>query len=121
MIVMIPTQGLENFKMWDGLPGLLVRLPGMGAIARKVINPLIIRAAQKSGKLFAWPNIWAKEEVVPELFGHLTAKGIGKIALDYLSHPEKLTEIRQTLRKLRGSANAADKMADLILETVDYK
>ncbi len=120
MIVMIPTQGLENFKMWDGLPGLIVRLPGVGAIARKVINPLIIRTAQKSGKLFAWPNIWAKKEVVPELFEYLTASSVSQTALDYLEHPEKLEDMRQTLRGLRGTANAADKMADLILETVNY-
>ncbi|PZO22337.1 MAG: lipid-A-disaccharide synthase [Leptolyngbya foveolarum] len=120
MIVMIPTQGLENFKMWDGLPGLIVRLPGVGAIARKVINPLIIRTAQKAGKLFAWPNIWAKKEVVPELFGYVTAQDVSEIALDYLTHPEKLDEMRRSLRGLRGSANAADKMADLILETVNY-
>ena len=120
MIVMIPTQGLENFKMWDGLAGVIVRLPGMGAIARKVINPLIIRTAQKSGKLFAWPNIWAKREVVPELFGRVTAQSVSEVALDLLSRPEKLSNIRQTLRNLRGPANAADKMADLIIETVNY-
>lgn len=120
MIVMLPTQGLDNFKMWDGLPGLLVRLPGVGAIARKVINPIIIRTAQKTGKLFAWPNIWAKQEVVPEMFGRITAQEASGVALDYLAHPEKLNEMRQTLRALRGTANAADTMADLILETVDY-
>lgn len=120
MIVMLPTQGLDNFKLWDGLPGLLVRLPGVGAIARKLINPLIIRTAQKSGKLFAWPNIWAKKEVVPELFGRITAQEASDVAIDYLAHPEKLDEMRQTLRQLRGTANAADKMAELILETVDY-
>lgn len=120
MVVMLPTQGLDNFKVWDGLPGLLVRLPGVGAIARKIINPIIIRTAQKSGKLFAWPNIWAKKEVVPELFGRITAQEVSEIAIDYLVHPQKLEAMRQSLRELRGSANAADKMADLILETVDY-
>ena len=120
MIVMIPTQGLDNFKMWDGLAGLIVRLPGVGAIARKVVNPVIIQTAQKSGKLFAWPNIWAKKEVVPELFGYVTALSASEMAFDYLAHPEKLDDMRQTLRGLRGPANAADKMADLILETVNY-
>ena len=120
MIVMMPTQGLEDFKLWDGVPGLLARLPGMGAIARKFINPPIIRALEKSGRLFAWPNIWAKREVVPELFGQISATDASQLALDYLTHPQKLDEISQTLRDLRGPANAADKMANLILETVDY-
>ena len=120
MIVMLPTQGLEDFKLWDGVPGLLVRLPGVGAIARKFINPLIIQALEKSGKLFAWPNIWAKREVVPELFGKISATDVSQLALDYLTHPHKLDKMSHTLRELRGPANAADKMADLILQTVDY-
>ena len=120
MIVLMPTQGLADFKLWDGVPGLMVRLPVVGAIARKFINPLIIRALEKSGKLFAWPNIWAKREVVPELFGQISATDASQLALDYLTHPQKLDKMSQTLRDLRGPADAADKMADLILETVDY-
>jgi lipid-A-disaccharide synthase len=57
---------------------------------------------------------------VPELLGPITADQVSDLAIDYLSHPEKLAEISQTLRQLRGPAGAADKMASLILETVDY-
>ncbi|MGB3296058.1 MAG: lipid-A-disaccharide synthase [Phormidesmis sp.] len=120
MIVLLPTQQFDGLKLWDGVPGLLARLPGVRSLARKFINPLIIKGLQKSDKLFAWPNIWAKREVVPELLGPITAQQVSKLVSDYLTHPEKLTAIRQTLRDLRGPAGAADKMADLILETVDY-
>ncbi|MEL6601610.1 MAG: lipid-A-disaccharide synthase [Cyanobacteria bacterium J06614_10] len=120
MIVLLPTQRLGALQLADGWPGLVSRLPGVGGLVRKVINPLIIKALQKSGKRFAWPNIWAKREVVPELFGPITAEDASQVALDYLAHPEKLTQTRQTLRQLRGPAGAAEKMARLILETVNY-
>ncbi len=120
MIVVIPTQQLDGLKVIDGLAGVLVRLPGVGTVARKILTPLIIRATQKSGKLFAWPNIWAKREVVPELLGAITAQEASELAQDYLTHREKLDDMRQTLRSLRGPAGAADKLAKLILETVYY-
>ncbi len=120
MIVVIPTQQLDGLKVMDGLAGLLARLPGVGAIARKLITPLVISAAKKSGKLFAWPNIWAKREIVPELFGPIMPIDATTLAHDYLTHPQKLEDMRQTLRDLRGPSGAAHKMADLILETVNY-
>lgn len=120
MIVLLPTQQMDGAKVLDGLPGLMARTPGLGAIARKFITPVVIRAVQKSGKLFAWPNIWAKREVVPELFGPITAEEVSTLARDYLTHPEKLDDMRRTLRNLRGPSGAADKMAGLILKTVDY-
>lgn len=118
MIVLLPTQQLDGLSIADGLPGLIAQLPGIGQFARKVINPLAVKALQKSGKRFAWPNIWAKREVVPELFGEITPEEVAAIAQNYLTHPEKLTTIRQDLRELRGPAGAADKMAKLIIETV---
>ncbi len=120
MIVLLPTQQFDGLKLWDGLPGLLAQLPGVRAIARQYINPLIIKSVQKSNRLFAWPNIWAKREVVPELLGPITAQQVSEVVQDYLAHPKKLTTMRQTLRKLRGPAGAADKMANLILEVVNY-
>ncbi|MGC1309511.1 MAG: lipid-A-disaccharide synthase [Phormidesmis sp.] len=120
MIVLLPTQQFDGLKLWDGIPGLLARLPGIKPLARKFINPIIIKTLQKTDKLFAWPNIWAKREVVPELLGPITAAQVSDLAHDYLAHPEKLTAMGQTLRDLRGPAGAADKMAALILETVNY-
>ncbi|MEO0771205.1 MAG: lipid-A-disaccharide synthase [Cyanobacteria bacterium J06649_4] len=120
MIVLLPTQNLGALQLIDGLPGLISRLPGVGRLVRNVVNPLIIKALQKSGKRFAWPNIWAKREVVPELFDAFMPEDVSAIALDYLTHPEKLTKMSQDLRDLRGPAGAATKMADLILKTVDY-
>ncbi len=118
MLVLIPTQQIDGLRLLDGPPGLLVRLPGVDVLARKFISPLVIKAVQKSGRLFAWPNIWARKEVVPELLGPITAEDVSAIAQNYLTHPEKLDHMRHTLQSLRGPAGAADKMASLILETV---
>lgn len=120
MIVLLPTQQLDGIKVLDGIPGLLARLPGISVIVRRFATPLIVSAVQKSGRRFAWPNIWANREVVPELLGPITAADASEAAQAYLDDPDKMADLRQTLRDLRGPAGAADKMADLILGSVDY-
>ncbi|MEM8505119.1 MAG: lipid-A-disaccharide synthase [Cyanobacteria bacterium P01_D01_bin.1] len=119
MIVLLPTQKLDAMKIAEGWPRLASQLPGLRAIARTIIGPLLLKGLQKSHKYFSWPNITAKREVVPELFGTITPQQAANVALDYLTHPEKLDKVRHALRDLRGPAGAADKMANLILETVE--
>lgn len=112
MIVLIPTQQLDAMRAWDGLPGLLARLPGVGSAFAKAINGLVLR----QGKLFAWPNIWAKGQIVPELVGKLQPEAVAGLALDLLEHPEKLREISDRLRRVRGEPGAAQKLAQLVQE-----
>ncbi|NEQ73719.1 MAG: lipid-A-disaccharide synthase [Okeania sp. SIO2C9] len=111
MIVLLPTQQLDIMRAWDGLPGLLANLPGVGAAFAAGINWLVLR----KGKLFAWPNIWAKQEIVPELVGKLTPETIAELVLDFLTHPEKLAEMRDHLRSVRGQPGAAQKLAEIVL------
>ncbi|NET42372.1 lipid-A-disaccharide synthase [Okeania sp. SIO2B3] len=111
MIVLLPTQQLDIMRAWDGLPGLLANLPGVGAAFAAGINWLVLR----KGKLFAWPNIWAKQEIVPELVGKLTPETVAELVLDFLSHPEKLAEMRDRLRSVRGQPGAAQKLAEIVL------
>jgi len=110
MVVLIPMQQLDAMRSWDGLPGILVRLPGLGSIFANLINGFVLR----QGRLFAWPNIWAKSEIVPELVGNLTASEVGNLILDYLNHPEKLHQMRDRLQKIRGLPGAAMKLAELV-------
>ncbi|WP_293023197.1 lipid-A-disaccharide synthase [Moorena sp. SIO3I8] len=110
MIVLLPTQQLDAMRAWDGLPGLLVKLPGVGSSLAKVINWLVL--GQK--RLFAWPNIWAKREIVPELVGKLEPLEVAQLALDYLEHPEKLSEMRSHLKSVRGKPGAAQTLAQLV-------
>lgn len=112
MIVLLPTQQLDAMRSWDGLPGLLANLPGVGSTFAKVINWVFLR---RKG-LLAWPNIWAQEEIVPELVGKLQPPEVGDMVLDFLAHPEKLDAIRHKLRQVRGESGAAQKIAQIVNE-----
>ncbi len=114
MIVLLPTQQLDAMRTWDGLPGILARLPGLGTPLAKVINRL---ALSRLG-LRAWPNIWAQSKVVPELVGKLQPQDVAELALDFLNHPEKLQQMRERLRSVRGQPGAAQKLATLIREEI---
>ncbi|MEG3909137.1 lipid-A-disaccharide synthase [Microcoleus sp. w2-18bC1] len=119
MIVLIPTQQLDAMKAWDGLPGLLASLPLVGSVFATVINWLIWQLGK--GKLYAWPNIWAQEEIVPELIGKLEPEVIAQLAIDYLSHPEKLAQMGDRLRAVRGESGAAKKIAELVCEELEVQ
>jgi lipid A disaccharide synthetase len=117
MIVLLPTQQLDAMRSWDGLPGLLANLPGVGTPFANVINWLFLSFVRRKG-LLAWPNIWAQEEIVPELMGKLQPQEIGEMVVDFLTHPEKLDDIRAKLRNIRGESGAAQKMAQIVDEEI---
>ncbi len=117
MIVLLPTQQLDAMKAWDGLPGLLANLPGVGSTFAKITNWLFL----KRKALLAWPNIWAQEMIVPELIGQLQPAEVAKMVLDYLDHPEKLQQMRLKLKSIRGKAGAASKLAQLVREEIETK
>ncbi|MGK7903629.1 MAG: lipid-A-disaccharide synthase [Hormoscilla sp.] len=112
MIVLLPTQQLDAMRAWDGLPGLLANLPFFGSSLAKLINWLVLR----QGRLFAWPNIWAGEAIVPELVGQLQSQDVAALVLDFLAHPEKLEQMADRLRAVRGQPGAAEKLAQLVFE-----
>lgn len=114
MIVLLPTQQLDAMRSWDGLPGILANLPGLGTAFAKIINWLVIR----QGRLFAWPNIWAGQEIVPELVGKLEPEIVANLILDYLAHPHKLHRMRDHLIALGGQTGAAKQIADIIKQQI---
>jgi len=115
MIVLIALQQMDAMRAWDGLPGILVNLPLVGSPIAKIVNTIAYHKL-KNYK-FAWPNIWAGQiEIVPELVGNLDAKTVAEFTLDYLQHPEKLATMRSALRKVRGEAGAADKLAAIVAD-----
>ncbi|MEM9271817.1 MAG: lipid-A-disaccharide synthase [Cyanobacteria bacterium P01_F01_bin.143] len=115
MIVLLPTQQLDAMRSWDGLPGILANLPLVGSGFAKLINWLVLRKK----RLFAWPNIWAKEEIVPELVGKLEPQVIAEKIADYLEHPEKLSQIRDRLMKVRGNPGASQKIAQIVKQELE--
>jgi len=112
MIVLLPTQQLDAMRSWDGLPGLLANLPGVGTLFARLINSWFLRKT----RLLAWPNIWAGEAIVPELVGHLVPCELAELAIDWLDHPEKLAHIQAQLRQVRGAPGAAQKLAHLVVD-----
>ncbi len=115
MIVLLPTYQMDAMKAWDGLPGLLSNLPGVGSLFAKVINGWFVR---RMG-LLAWPNIWAQDAIVPELVGRLQPKAVAAIAADFLDHPDKLQQMRDKLRNVRGEPGAAQKLAAIVVEELE--
>ncbi|MDZ8135113.1 MAG: lipid-A-disaccharide synthase [Nostoc sp. DedQUE04] len=117
MIVLLPTQQLDAMRSWDGLPGLLANLPVVGTLCAKVINWSFLRFVRRKG-LLAWPNIWAQEEIVPEIMGKVQPQDIGEMVLDFLANPEKLDNMRAKLRNIRGESGAAQKIAQIVGEEI---
>jgi lipid A disaccharide synthetase len=117
MIVLLPTQQLDAMRSWDGLPGLLANLPVVGTLCAKVINWSFLRFVRRKG-LLAWPNIWAQEEIVPEIMGKVQPQDIGEMVLDFLTNPEKLDDMRAKLRNIRGESGAAQKIAQIVSEEI---
>lgn len=110
MLVLVPTQQLDAMRAWDGLPGLLANLPGVGSGIAKLINWMMLRRLG----LLAWPNVWAGRRIVPELVGKLQPSEVAAIALDLLKHPETLAQMRADLQSVRGQPGAAIALAELV-------
>jgi hypothetical protein len=116
MLVLLPTQQLDAMRSWDGIPGLLANLPGLGAAFAKAINWLVL----KQGRLFAWPNKWAGEEIVPELVGELQATEVARLVFDYLDHPEKRLQMRDRLLAVRGQSGASRQIAAIVSSQLNF-
>jgi lipid-A-disaccharide synthase len=115
MLVLLPTQQLDVMRAWDGIPGILVNLPILGRFFARIINGWFV---QRKG-LLAWPNIWAGEEIVPELMGALTPAQVARQVVGYLQEPQQLAQMRSRLRQVRGAPGAAAKLVELVVELLD--
>ncbi|OKH17283.1 hypothetical protein [[Limnothrix rosea] IAM M-220] len=118
MIVLLPTQQIDAMQAWDGIPGLIAKIPLCGAWFIRWFNRRMAQWIQKHQHYFAWPNIWAKGQIVPELVGDLTAEQVADLVMDFLEHPQKLQTIRADLRECRGESGAAKKLTQVIAKTL---
>jgi lipid-A-disaccharide synthase len=116
MLVLLPTQQLEAMNAWDGILGLLVNLPLIGKPFNRLINRVFLIYVQRRKKLFAWPNIWAQTEIVPEMLGKLDASSVGDRVLAYLENPTLLQQMRDQLHQVRGNPGAAQKLTELVMQ-----
>jgi lipid-A-disaccharide synthase len=78
----------------------------------RLINYLIV----SQNRLFAWPNLWADREIVPELVGHLTPVGVAEKLMRWLDHPDQLDDVRQQLEQVRGKPGAAIAVCEVITQ-----
>ncbi len=116
MIVILPTQHLNAMQAWDGLIGLLARLP----LLRRCIGRLLSIWRLRNKGFLAWPNISARRMVVPERFGEIIPLDIANEAKGWLDSPERLKGQKDDLQSLRGKPGAikalASEIKDLLLQ-----
>ncbi|MCP9882933.1 glycosyl transferase [Cyanobium sp. Alchichica 3B3-8F6] len=112
MLVLVPTQHLHVMQAWDGLAGLLGRLP----LLRWLFGVLLTAWRLRHRGFLASPNIAAGRMLVPERVGGITPEGIAAEAADWLAAPERLEGMRADLRSLRGQPGAVASLAALVQE-----
>ena len=114
MIVVLPTQHLNAMNAWDGIFGIIGRIKLLNRIQTFIIK----RWYLKNNKFFAWPNIKANKQIVPERVGIITPKEISDEAIYLLNEKNLLVEQKLNLLKMRGKEGAIEKLSNLILETI---
>tara|TARA_Y100001968_G_C19348472_1_gene713354 strand:- start:436 stop:1356 length:921 start_codon:yes stop_codon:yes gene_type:complete len=117
MIVVVPTQHILAMEAWDGLLGLIARLP----ILKWCLGLFISFIKLKKRGYMAWPNISAKKMIVPERVGHITTSQIAEETIDWLNSPTRLSGQKEDLQTLRGSKGAAKKFCQQIINLLVEK
>ena len=112
MLVVLPTQHLSVMNAWDGLFGILGKIPFINKLQVFIIK----KWYSKNRRFLSWPNIKAKQLIVPERIGNITPKEIAKEALFLLENNSHLKSQKQKLATQRGRSGATDKLSNLILK-----
>jgi len=117
MIVVVPTQHILVMDAWDGLLGLIARLP----ILKWCLGLLISFVKLRKKGFMAWPNISAKRMIVPERIGHITTTQIAEETIDWLNSPSRLSGQKEDLQALRGNKGATQKFCQEIINLLEEK
>ena len=117
MIVVVPTQHILVMEAWDGLLGLIARLP----ILKWFLGLLISYLKMRKRGFMAWPNISAKRMIVPERVGHITPTQIAQEAIDWLNSPSRLLGQKEDLQAIRGNKGAKKKFCQEIIDLLKEK
>ena len=115
MIVILPTQHLKVMNAWDGIVGIISRIPLIKAIQNLVIKYWYLR----SKKFFAWPNIKAQSLIVPERIGEIFPTDIAQEVLYMIDNKDYLLEQKRNLSLQRGQKGASNKLAKLIFKSLE--
>ena len=114
MIVVLPTQHLDIMNAWDGIFGIIGKIP----IANKLFSFVIKNWNLKEKKFFSWPNIKAGKPIIPERIGDISPKEIAKEALFLINNREYLQKIKKNLLSQRGQDGAVEKLTSIILNLI---
>ena len=117
MIVVVPTQHILVMEAWDGLVGLLGRLP----ILKWCLGLLISYVKLRKRGFMALPNILAKRMIVPERIGHITTTQIAHETIAWLNSPSRLSGQKEDLQSLRGKKGATKKFCREIITLLEEK
>ncbi len=117
MIVVVPTQHILVMEAWDGIIGIIARLPGL----KWCIGLLISFIKLKNRGFMAWPNISARKMIVPERVGNISPQEIAKEAFEWLNSPRRLDGQKKDLQALRGEKGAIKKTCKEIIELLVEK
>jgi len=111
MLVVVPTQHILVMDAWDGLLGLIARLPILKWCLGLLISCIKIR---KRGYM-AWPNISARRMIVPERIGNISPAQIAQETVDWLNSPSRLSGQKKDLQSVRGNKGATKKFCQEII------
>ncbi len=114
MLVVLPTQHLNKMNAWDGIYGIIGKIPFINRFITFIIKYFYF----KKKKFFAWPNINAKRMIVPEKIGNISPKKIAREVLFLIKNRDQLKSISDNLKKERGDKGAAEKLASIIINSI---
>tara|TARA_Y100001933_G_scaffold36281_1_gene31383 strand:- start:455 stop:1072 length:618 start_codon:yes stop_codon:yes gene_type:complete len=114
MIVVLPTQHLNLMNAWDGIFGIIGKIP----IINKIISTCVKNWYLNNKQFFSWPNIKSKRLIVPERIGEIKPIEIADEAIFLLNNSNLLQDQRSNLKKERGSLGAVQKLTKLIIDAI---
>lgn len=112
MLLLLPTYGLHTLPM-PGIAGHVGGIPLLGPLVKRLVAETYLRTRRH----WAHPNRIARERVVPELVGRLTAHGVAAHVLEALRSP--LAQTGRRLREVMGEPGGAGRLVTEVLRATD--
>lgn len=112
MVVSLPLNKPQAIPL-DGLAGLIGEIPWLGVLIKK----WVVRSRSKHIRFTALPNIEVDREIVPEVRGVIEASLVAEKAKKLLKNLTLRINISRQLKEIAGEKGAAEKIADIVLNS----
>jgi lipid-A-disaccharide synthase len=116
MIMVFPLNYPERVPL-EGIAGLIGGIPVVGKILKRRLLPKLLAKA----KFTAWPNWLARDFIVPELRGIVTAEAVATEIDRLLTDSAESKRISERLQQVVGERGAANRLAQLVQEVLRDK